>query len=204
MKYILFLLFALATATLTAQEVSQDSSVIFHQNGQFWKRQTIIYTTGESLVKTTLLGDTAQTVNTYTNAFRALASTLANDARFILTFRRQLNEVVRQAADIEAVTGADPLELIYADSVVFAPGWTISSGGAASQALNFSTTAAGQLRYNIAGGTNRNAFYFGEVIQFRNFPYATGLTGVTVNFYRRADGKYSDLLQNHILIPPGL
>jgi hypothetical protein len=195
MKYILFLLFALATATLTAQEVSQDSSVIFHQNGQFWKRQTIIYTTGESLVKTTLLGDTAQTVNTYTNAFRALASTLANDARFILTFRRQL---------IEAVTGADPLELIYADSVVFAPGWTISSGGAASQALNFSTTAAGQLRYNIAGGTNRNAFYFGEVIQFRNFPYATGLTGVTVNFYRRADGKYSDLLQNHILIPPGL
>jgi hypothetical protein len=204
MKYIiLFLLFALATATLTAQEVSQDSSVIFHQNGQFWKRQTIVYTTGESLVRTTLLGDTAQTVNAYTNAFRSLASTLANDARFILTFRRQLNEVVRQAADIEAVTGANPLDSIYADSLVFAPGWQISSA-AGNQALAFNTNASGQLRYNIAGGTNRNAFYFGDVIQFRNFAYATGLTGVTVNFYRRTDGKYSDLLQNHILIPPGL
>jgi hypothetical protein len=202
MRYILFL-FLFLPALAFAQEVSQDSSVIFSQNGQFWKRQTVIYTNGESLVKTTLLGDTATTVNGYTNAFRALASTLANDARFILTFRRQLNEVVRQAADIETVTGANPLDSIYADGFVFAPGWQISSA-AGNQALAFNTNAQGQLRYNIAGGTNRNAFYFGEVIQFRNFAYATGLTGVTVNFYRRADGKYSDLLQNHILIPPGL
>jgi hypothetical protein len=203
MKHIIFFLFLAFAPALSAQEVSQDSSVIFNANGAFWKRQTVIYTNGESLVRVTLLGDTTQTVNAYTNAFRSLASTLANDARFILTFRRQLNEVVRQAADIEAVTGANPLDSIYADSLVFAPGWQISSA-AGNQALAFNTNAQGQLRYNIAGGTNRNAFYFGDIIQLRNFPYATGLTGVTVNFYRRTDGKYSDLLQNHILIPPGL
>jgi hypothetical protein len=203
MKHIIFFLFLAFAPALSAQEVSQDSSVIFNANGAFWKRQTVIYTNGESLVRVTLLGDTTQTVNAYTNAFRSLASTLANDARFILTFRRQLNEVVRQAADIEAVTGANPLDSIYADSLVFAPGWQISSA-AGNQALAFNTNAQGQLRYNIAGGTNRNAFYFGDIIQLRNFPYATGLTGVTVNFYRRNDGKYSDLLQNHILIPPGL
>jgi hypothetical protein len=203
MKHIIFFLFLAFAPALSAQEVSQDSSVIFNANGAFWKRQTVIYTNGESLVRVTLLGDTTQTVNAYTNAFRSLASTLANDARFILTFRRQLNEVVRQAADIEAVTGANPLDSIYADSLVFAPGWQISSA-AGNQALAFNTNAQGQLRYNIAGGTNRNAFYFGDIIQLRSFPYATGLTGVTVNFYRRNDGKYSDLLQNHILIPPGL
>jgi hypothetical protein len=203
MKHIIFFfLFALALPSF-AQEVSQDSSVIFNQNGQFWKRQTVIYANGESLVKTTLLGDTATTTATYTNLFRQQAATFANDVRFILTLRRQLNELVRQAADVEAVVGISPVEQLYLDSLVFQPGWQTNSG-AGNQALTFNTNAQGQLRYAINGGTNRNAFYFGEVIQFRNFPYATGLTGVTLNFYRRNDGRYSDLLQNHILIPPGL
>jgi hypothetical protein len=202
MRYIFFFL-SLFPVLAFAQTVTVDSSVTFSQGGQFWKRQTIIYDNGESLVSVKLLGDTATTINAAGNQMRQQAATWANDVRFILTLKRQFNELVRQAADVKAVVGVDPLAVLYADSLVFQPGWQINNG-AGNQPLVFNTNVSGQLRYNIAGGTNRNAFYFGDVIQFRNFAYATGLTGVTLNFYRRADGKYSDLLQNHILIPPGL
>jgi hypothetical protein len=202
MRYIIFIL-SIFPALAFAQTVTIDSSVTFSQGGQFWKRQTIIYDNGESLVSVKLLGDTATTINAAANQMRQQAATWANDVRFILTLKRQFNELVRQAADVKAVVGVDPLAVLYADSLVFQPGWQINSG-AGNQPLSFNTNAIGQLRYAINGGTNRNAFYFGEVIQLRNFPYATGLTGVTVNFYRRIDGKYSDLLQNHILIPPAL
>jgi hypothetical protein len=202
MRYIFFFL-SLFPVLAFAQTVTVDSSVTFSQGGQFWKRQTIIYDNGESLVSVKLLGDTATTINAAGNQMRQQAATWANDVRFILTLKRQFNELVRQAADVKAVVGVDPLAVLYADSLVFQPGWQINSG-AGNQPLVFNTNVSGQLRYNIAGGTNRNAFYFGDVIQFRNFAYATGLTGVTLNFYRRTDGKYSDLLQNHILIPPGL
>jgi hypothetical protein len=203
MKHIIFFALLFITLPSFAQTVTVDSSVTFSQGGKFWKQQTIIYDNGESLVSVKLLGDTATTINAAANRMRQQAATWANDVRFILTLKRQFNELVRQAADVKAVVGVDPLAVLYADSLVFQPGWQINSGSG-NQPLVFNTNAQGQLRYNIAGGTNRNAFYFGDVIQFRNFAYATGLTGVTVNFYRRADGKYSDLLQNHILIPPGL
>lgn len=199
MKQIIF--FLLFTASLSAQELTNDSTYINWESGA-WYRVTILqYDNGASDIFKRIIGDTSALFNSAVDGIRTRTSALANDVSFVSNYGKQVKSLLRESDEIALKAGKNPADSIEAkDTEPFlASGWQIRFNGV-NTPITFNKTAAGKLRYQYTTTTNRQTDLMGAVIRLRDFP----TSGTTTDFYRFPNGKrWVNLDRSYQLIPPG-
>ncbi|MCB0541911.1 MAG: hypothetical protein KDC70_00250 [Saprospiraceae bacterium] len=173
----------------TAQSVvTKDTTYQTSENGKFYFVREIEYSNGESSVNKALIGDTMTVYNNAFDRFRNEGVRMANDAREASRFDTYITRMLQEGNFLFASTGRDVLDSLaatYAGPLLIT-GWTIDDGGP-SGALDiaFTINANGQLRYQIAGFSARNAFIFSNTMRLQNYK-----DGGRLDLYKARGGNW--------------
>ena len=202
MKKLLYtILFALLAIAASAQSrvLTRDSVYIENKAGTFFRVRVIEYSNGEGMTQTELIGDTSAVINQFRNTIQGRASGLATDAAAVYQFRQTISELIRQGNQIQTQFGTNPVRLIQND---FSPNftgnsWTIRND--TTRTIAFTVNAQGQLRYQIAGFTARNARLLGNVMRLENYQSA----GKDLDLFRVSENRYTTLDGLIVLRIPG-
>lgn len=197
---LLFLcLMPLALAAQNDEPVS-DTSYITLQSGKFYEVRTSFYQDGEEITTKSLIGDTAQLVQAMQDRITSKAASLAVDARYLSTARKQLTVLNRESDAVKNLTGIDPLKKIQDERIapLLIAGWKIRRDGTTSD-LEFTVSAQGNLRYAINAGSTKAATLFGDVIRLKNYPS----NGNDTDLFLLRNGNFVNLDRSTILRPPG-
>lgn len=200
MKKILFLI-AFSPVLLSAQRVTTfDSLYQESRNGRFYEVRLVEWSTGESSLTYSLIGDTASIFENQINDWVSRARQMAQDARGVSRFTKQINDILKANNTVFAATGRDALDTLTARFALplLAGGWTVKDTAGVAD-VEFNINNAGQLRYTVAGFQARNAFLLGDVIRLNNFKS----TGQDLDFFKGVGGNWFTIDDRVRLKHPG-
>lgn len=186
MKHILTApLFLLAISAFGQRYITQDTTYQTNANGNFYSVREVKYNTGEGSIVTSLLGDTSTVFEGYYGELNQKGVALANQAREVARFDKEITTMIQQANALFASIGRDVLDTLakrHAAPLLTA-GWIIQ--GTAAADISFSINANGQLRYQVTGFQARNAFIFANTMRLNNY-----LNGEHLNLYKNTGGNW--------------
>lgn len=198
MKHILFCFLMLLVGSAMAQrELVTDSTWISNENGMFFENHIAVYSTGEQEGGyKRLLGDTSQVVDKFTGKFEQDAARFANDAKVIVEYPAKIRELIRQDADVVALTGLSPLKtLVSRYSAPFTDTtWAVRQNGV-NLGVVFAVNGQGNLRYTLDTFPTKTALIFGDIIRLNNFKN----TADDALFYRIGSNLFSTIDRSMIL-----
>lgn len=192
MRYLfLFLVMFLGCSAFAQRTLLTDSTWISNESGLFFENHIAIYDNGETEGGyKRLLGDTTKVVDKFTGKFEQDAARFANDAKVIVEYPAKIRELIRQDADVVALTGLSPLKtLVSRYSAPFTDTtWAIRQNGV-NLGVVFAVNAQGNLRYTLDTFPTKTAIIFGDVIRLNNYRNTTD----DVIFYRIGSNSFSTI-----------
>jgi hypothetical protein len=199
MKY-LILFFLSVPSFLFGQEVTKDSTYITINGGTVRESRVVEYANG---LEDPIHGAPETFVN---YAARKQAEwtrktlRIASDARAAMKWQKELTEIRRENADIEAATGISPLDTIMA--LLAAPfleaGWVLRQD-TANRNVVFSVNASGNFRHKVGNDATKAATLYYGVVHLNNYP----ATGTDTYLYEKTNGNYSNVSGTIVLRKPG-
>lgn len=200
MKKLLFLLVFAPAFLFAQQNAVSDTSYRVKDGATFFEVKIFKYADGSEQTFKTLIGDSATLVAAARARLSSQAATMAVDVRYVSKYRRQFSELLREAAEVQALTGTDPQKQVQQEfqEPFLQSGWTIRRDGTNSP-VNFSLNAQGMLRYNVNGGSNSQANLIGQAVRLRNYPSS----GTFTDLFRNENGVWVNAEGTIILRPPG-
>lgn len=199
MKNILYFLF-LPLSLFAQRETKTDTTWIENTGGQFFGVRRIVYQNNEEAYTKTLIGDTARLAQNQVDRIITQAQSMAQDARTVSNFRKQLAGLVRESNAVESASGVSPMDTVqkrYAGKFLV-PGWTIRQNGAITN-ISFAVNNAGNFRYTIQGSATRGADLFGSVMILNGYP----TQGNQIELYENSEGNYMNIDRSVVVRTPG-
>jgi len=199
MKKILFLLL-FPLSVFAQRETKTDTTWIENTDGLFFGVRRVVYHNNEESYTKTLIGDTARLAQNQVERIISQAQSMANDARAVSNFRRQLAGLVRESNAVKSASGVSPLDTVQKRYVgkFLIPGWTIRQSGAITD-ISFAVNANGNFRYTILGSATRGADLFGSVLILNGYP----TQGNQIELYENSEGNYMTLDRSVVVRTPG-
>jgi len=200
MKNIVFILFLLPTLAFSQRIATIDSTWRESAGGKFFEVRLTEYTTGESVLTRTFVGDTLTIFQNYLSRFVSEGNQMAGEARSVSRFSKNITQIIQANSEALAATGRDVLDtLTKRDALpLLAGGWTLKDTSGVLD-ISFNVNNNGQLRYTITGFAARNAFLFGSTMRLNNYKS----TGQDVDFFRGVGGNWFTVDDKTRLRHPG-
>lgn len=200
MKKSVFILFLFPAIAFSQRIATLDSTWRESSGGKFFEVRLTEYTTGESVLTRTFVGDTLTIFQNYLNRFISEGNQMAGEARSASRFSKNITQVIQANSEALAATGRDVLDTLTSRDAIplLAGGWTVKDT-AGSIDISFNVNNSGQLRYTITGFQARNAFLFGATMRLNNYKS----TGQDVDFFRGAGGNWFTIDDKTRLRHPG-
>lgn len=200
MKKLLFLLLFPGFLAAQSGEPVSDTSYFVKQGNLFYEVKTATYQDGSEQSFKTLVGDTIALVQAARDRITSKAATMAVDIKHVSTFRKQINNLVRESNAVLTLTGADPQKLVQDDWVgpFLNAGWTVRRDGATSDVV-FTINGQGNLRYSVNGGATKAGQLFGATLRLKNYPS----NGTDTDVYRLPGGVWVNADRTVVLRPGG-
>lgn len=200
MKKILFFLLLFPACLLAQREVKLDTTWLENAGGKWLKVSRVVYLNDEETLTKVLVGDTSRLVQNQIDRIILSAQSMANDARTVSTFRRRLNDLIRESNAIRTASGVSPIDTVQRRYVgkFLQAGWTIRESGTITP-ITFNVNAQGRLRYTVQGQSARNADLFGDVLTLNAYPSP----GNQVELYMNSERNYMSLDRSVVVREPG-
>jgi hypothetical protein len=189
MKNILFLIsFLSISCAASAQEI--DSAWIFNRTGEFFQARKVVFATGAETTTIIPLGDTTNTVLSFTNQLENDALDFSRVAEYALQSRKNVTEKVRFYRFLPTILGRNLLDTIAKDEPdLYKTGhWRINQ-----TPIRFRRTATNFQYRADTSATWRQMTFLGSVIRLNDFNgYTTDLyrTGRTGKVYKSINNQY--------------
>lgn len=192
MKNILTILLLSICATITAQNITLDTTYITNTSGKYYKVHRVVYNTGAYAEDAQLTGDSLQLYTEGKGYIANLAATFASDINSTWNYSQRITAIFRESDRIQALTGRNPVDSLRADNEALWLGtWNVR--GDTSQAITISKISTGAYRWRIGTGTLRVAQPIANtIIRLNNYPVSGKFTDffrISGDRYIQADGK---------------
>jgi len=187
MKQLLSVIALICAFSVSAQAPVFDTVYTTQVGAKFYEIKRFEWADGRYNESGTLLGDSLQTFTVMRDRYDQRAKDMAIEVQSIATFPKELTAIRREADRVETLTGRNPLDSLQAQNLEYFTGNTWVIRGDTSQNISFNQTAAGQFRYRVNSGTNRNAIIYGKsIILLTAYPK----TGQNTIFFDNANGRF--------------
>ena len=194
MKYILFLF--IFSASLSAQEITKDTSWLTNTAGIFYNVARVEYDNGAYSESSTVVGDTLAVLSLYANKISSEANAFASAA--VVAMRAQA--ATAQLAKLDTVMTAkllrSPISSIM-DSYEreFLQGsWEILYNGTTTAVTFPRLSTNKRIRLLPAGGSARTMLIFGNMLRLVAYPVAGNNT-----LFKVKEGRWGNLTRTIIL-----
>lgn len=186
MKNILTILFLSICATITAQNITLDTTYISNQNGKFYKVRRVVYDNGAYAEDAQFGGDSLQLYTEGKWYIANLAATFASDINSTWNYSQRITAIFRESDRIQSLTGRNPVDSLRVDNESLWLGtWNVR--GDTQQVITISKINTGAYRWRIGTGTLRVAQPIANtVIRLNNYP----TSGKFTDFFRIAGDRY--------------
>lgn len=194
MKYALFIL--LFSASLSAQEITKDTSWLTNAAGIFYNVARVEYDNGAYSESSTVVGDTLAVVSLYANQISNSAQQFASAAVIAMRAQAETSRLAKFDTLATARLLRSPLTAVMAsyEREFLTGSWVVISGGTTT-AVTFPRLSTNQrIRLLPAGNTARTLLLFGNMLRIVNYP----ITGNNTLFKVR-DGRWENLTRTIIL-----
>jgi len=172
MKQIIFLL--LFSASISAQEITKDTSYLTNSGGNFFNVTRIEYSDGAYSENKALVGDTSAILSLYVNKISSEANQYASAAIIAMKAQSATAQMAKLDTIISAMLLRSPITSIM-DSYEreFLQGtWEIQYNGT-NTAVTFPRLSTNKrIRMLPAGGTARTMLLYGNMMRIVNYPIA--------------------------------
>lgn len=187
MKHLLFIIAIFCAFASFAQAPTFDTVYTKQVSANFYEVKRYEWADGRYNESGTLLGDSLQTFTVMRDRYAQRAKDMAIEVQSIVTFPKELTAIRRESDRVETLTGRNPLDSLQAQNLEYFTGNTWVIRGDTSQNISFNQTAAGQFRYRVNNGTNRNAVIYGKsIVLLTAYPK----TGQNTILYNNASGRF--------------
>lgn len=179
MRNYIFSLLILITAVSSAQVPASDTTYIRPVGNLFYLVQRSTYDNGSYTESQQIIGDTMALFNRFMSVTDQQAVSKCNDVRYTSGFAKQITTVFREADQVQAMTGMNPIDTMRAKQINLWVGtWNVR--GDTSQTITISKTTAGGLRYKVNSGTFKSAQVISNwIIRLNGYP----TSGTSTDFY---------------------
>lgn len=186
MKYFICLLFLFPLFANAQRTVTLDTTYQTNADGKFFDVRRVEYTSGESSLTKTLIGDTTTIYNNYRLEFLRRGEQMANDARAARRFDKDITDIINKNDLAASVTGRNILDTLVKQfsGPLLASGWQITDGTNTTD-ISFQVNANGKLRYTIAAQT-KTAVLINNTMRLLNYLN----TGQPIDVFKSAGGNW--------------
>ena len=165
MRHILTFCFLLCAFCISAQTWPKDSTWNAQENNVWFSYRQTTYENGSLALQKEFVGTDSVLASTKTTAIRQQSATMANDAKVVQKFRRNVTEIIRNAAATRTQIGIDPLRILQDELAPSLTGnkWEIRSDS--TRTITFGVNTQGVLRYTVIGFPTRTVNVLGDIIR---------------------------------------